>query len=333
MEFLHWWAIGIGGLSLAAPVVVHFLTKPKPIPFGLSTIRFLNEVIQQRRAKSRLRDLLVLLLRTLCIALLAMALARPLFSDRPQVVAEASRNAQRVLIIDNSHSMQSGSGGVTCWSAAVASALQYLDSAQGMQAGVVLAGAKPRPVFHQMSPNLASLRMAVEQASPVAERCDAKAAIEAAAKLLEQANGESKDLVIISDFQRSNWGTLQLDSVPQGTKIQFHSVALPDANNVAITAARVSTEPIVGQPVNLEIQVANYSNIESKVNCQIQVAGLTRTLETTVPPETTRTLTESVTFDEVGWKYGWIRLINNLDVLPDDDERPLAIRVRPPVQV
>jgi Aerotolerance regulator N-terminal/von Willebrand factor type A domain len=333
MEFLHWWAIGIGGLSIAAPVVVHFMTKPRPVPFGLSTIRFLNEVIQQRRAKARLRDLLVLLLRTLCIALLAMALARPLFSDRPQVAAEPTRDSQRVLIVDQSHSMQAGSGGVTCWSSAVVSALLYLDSAQGMQAGVVLAGAKARPVFNQMSPNLASLRKAIEQAKPVAERCDTKAAIEEAAKLLEKADGESKELVIISDFQRSNWGTLMLDLVPKGTKIQFHSVALPDRNNVGITAARVSTEPIVGQPVNLEIDVANYSSVESKIKCKIQLAGLARTLEATVPPETTRTLTESLTFDEVGWKHGWVRLISNLDVLPEDDERPVAIRVRPRIQV
>lgn len=333
MEFLNWWAIGIGGLSVAAPIVVHFLTKPRPVAYSLSTIRFLNEVIQQRRAKSRLRDLLVLLLRAICIALLAMALARPLMSDRPKVTTEASRDSQRVIVLDNSHSMMAGSGGVTSWSSAVASTLQFLDSAQGLNAGVVIAGAKPRAVFQQMSPNLAALRKAVQQAKPVSERCDTRAALEEAAKLLEQQPGDLKELVIISDFQRSNWGTLMLELIPQGTQIQFHSVGLPDTSNVAIVSARASTEPIVGQSVNLEIEVANYSEIESKIRCEIALGSYSRTLETTLAPQTSRTLTDSVVFDEVGWKHGWVRLLGNLDVLVEDDQRPIAVRVRPPVQV
>ncbi|MFO0942455.1 MAG: BatA and WFA domain-containing protein [Pirellulales bacterium] len=333
MEFLNWWAIGIGGLAVAAPVAVHFLTKPRPIPFSLSTVRFLSEVIQQRRAKSRLRDLLVLLLRSICIALLAMTLARPLFSDRPKVSAEPTRNAQRVIILDSSLSMQAGSGGVTCWSAAVASSLEFLESAQGMQAGVVFAGAKATPVFQQLSPNLPSLRKAIQQARPLSQRCDTRAALEQAAKLLDQANGETKELVIISDFQRANWGTLLLDIIPKDTQVQFHSVALPDPNNVAIMAARASTEPIVGQPVQIEVEVSNFSSIEASIKCEIAIGNYARTLETTLAPQSSRTLTDNVEFDEVGWKHGWVRLQGNLDVLAEDDQRPLAIRVRPPVQV
>lgn len=333
MEFMNWWAIGIGGLAVAAPVVVHFLTKPRPIPFSLSTVRFLSEVIQQRRAKSRLRDLLVLLLRSICIALLAMTLARPLFSDRPKVAAEPTRNAQRVVILDCSLSMQAGSGGVTCWTAAVASTLEFLESAQGMQAGVVLAGAKANPVFQQLSPNLPSLRKAVQQARPLSQRCDTRAALEQAARLLDQASGETKELVIVSDFQRANWGTLMLDIIPKDTQIQFHSVALPDSNNVAITSARASTEPIVGQPVQIEVEVSNFAAIEASIKCEIAIGNYARTLETTLAPQSSRTLTDTVEFDEVGWKSGWVRLQGNLDVLAEDDQRPLAIRVRPPVQV
>ena len=73
MNFLHFWALGIGAVALAAPIAVHFLTKPKPVRFGLSTVRFLREAIEQRKARSRFRDWLILLLRTLCVALLAMA--------------------------------------------------------------------------------------------------------------------------------------------------------------------------------------------------------------------------------------------------------------------
>ena len=54
MSFLNAWAIGIGAAALLAPLAVHFLTRPRPVSFPLSTIRFLREVIEQRRARSRL---------------------------------------------------------------------------------------------------------------------------------------------------------------------------------------------------------------------------------------------------------------------------------------
>lgn len=331
MGFLHFWAIGIGTLALAAPIAVHFLTKPKPLARPLSTIRFLQEVIEQRKARSRFRDWLILFLRTLCIALLALALARPLLDQQPAVPLEPSRDTQRVLVIDSSQSMSAGSGGVTGWSAAQASALEYLDGGSGLQAAVIFAGARARPVFDRMSPNLNSLREAIRQAKPSAERADARAAIEQAARILESGTGAKKELVIISDFQRANWGTMLLDLVPESTQVQFHSVAPKNTDNVAITAARFTSEPIIGQSTGLDIEISNFSNHEVDVRCVLDMTDARRTITSKLAAQSTRNLTELITFNEAGWKHGWVRLESNLDVLPNDDERPLAIRVRPPV--
>lgn len=333
MNFLHFWALGIGAVALAAPVAVHFLTKPKPVRFGLSTVRFLREAIEQRKARSRFRDWLILLLRTLCVALLAMALARPLFQERQAVPTSGEANAQRVLVIDQSQSMTAGSGGLTNWSSAVVSATQYLESAQGLKAAVVFAGAKPRAVFNELSPNLAALREAVMQAKPLAERCDPRAALEVAAQILEKVKADKKELVILSDFQRSNWGTLLLDLVPRDTQIQFHSVSIPDSGNVAVTSVRFASEPVVGQPVTMEVEIANYSDREVEARCNIDLQAWKRTLIAKVLPQSSRTLSETVTFEEEGWRSGWAKLESNLDVLPGDDERPIAVRVRPPVSI
>lgn len=333
MNFLHFWAIGIGAVAIAAPVAVHFLTKPKPVPFALSTVRFLQEAIEQRRARSRFRDWLILLLRTLCVALLAMALARPLLQEQPLVPTTGENNAQRVLVLDQSLSMTAGSGGVTHWSTAVASAIQYLESSQGMKAAVVFAGAKPRVVFNELSPNLSALREAVKQAKPLAERCDPRSAIEVAAKILDKGNANIKELILVSDFQRSNWGTLLLDLVPEDTQIQFHSVSIPDTGNVAIASVRFASVPVVGQPVTLEVEIANNTERELEVRCNVDLQSIKRTLTAKVLPQSSRTLTETVTFDEPGWRSGWVKLEGNLDVLPDDDERPVVVQVRPPVSV
>ena len=69
--------IWLGIAAVAAPVVVHLLTRPRPVRLPLSTLRFVREAVRQRRARSWLRDLLVLLLRTAAVILLALAVARP----------------------------------------------------------------------------------------------------------------------------------------------------------------------------------------------------------------------------------------------------------------
>src|SRR5437867_2238775 len=165
MSFLHIWAIAIGATALLAPLAVHFLTKPRPVSYPLSTIRFLREVIEQRRARSRIRDLIVLLLRMLAVGMLAMALARPLWEQAPQVPAQSAGQASRVVLIDVSQSMSAGLAGSNALQRAQAVALRYLDYAPGMHADVVFVGAKPRDVFGRLSPNLASLRESVKQAT------------------------------------------------------------------------------------------------------------------------------------------------------------------------
>ena len=333
MNFLHAWAIGIGAIAIAAPFAVHWLTKPRPVAFRLSTVRFLQEVIQQRRSRSRLRDWLILALRSLCIGLLALAIARPLFRERQSVLTVSKNDAQRVIVLDCSQSMSAGSGGVTSWSSAVASALQYLEGTAGMQAGVVFAGARARPVFDQLSPNFASLREAIKQAVPMAERAEPPAAIEQAAKLLSKSPAGTKELVIISDFQRTNWGTLLLDLVPADTQVQFHSVAQSNTGNLAITGIRFSSEPVIGQSVAMEVDVANFSDRDATVRCSIDLNSIKRSFDGTLRAAKHKDFSEMVSFEEVGWKYGWAKLENNLDVLPDDDQRPVALRVRPPVRV
>ena len=80
MNFLHPWAILIGLIGMALPLVIHFLTRPRPTSMPLSTIRFVRDAVSQRQARSKLRDGLVLLCRSLAIGLLALAFAQPLFN-------------------------------------------------------------------------------------------------------------------------------------------------------------------------------------------------------------------------------------------------------------
>jgi hypothetical protein len=333
MSFLNGWAIGIGAAALLAPLAVHFLTKPRPVPFPLSTIRFLRDVIEQRRARSRVRDLIVLLLRMVAVGLLAMALARPLWERAPMVTQQSTGDVSRVVLFDVSQSMSAGTGGSTALQRAQATALRYLDYSPGLAADVVFIGAKPRGVFGRLSPNLASLRESVRQAATRPERADVKAAMEEAGRLLASAPERKLELVVISDFQRGNWSSLFLDRIPQNCKVQLESAAGDERENVAIAAVRFASQPVAGQECTLEVELANYSDRERSARCRVDFGSVQHTLEGKVAPQSNRTLTANVEFPEAGWFAGWARLEANLDALSGDDVRPVAAHVTQPPRV
>lgn len=69
--------LGFGGLMLSVPVLIHFLMQPKPIEVDFPALRFLKQKQMINRSRTRLRHLLLLLLRCILIALLVLALAGP----------------------------------------------------------------------------------------------------------------------------------------------------------------------------------------------------------------------------------------------------------------
>jgi hypothetical protein len=330
MSFLHGWAIVIGAGALLAPLAVHFLTRPRPVSYPLSTIRFLREVIEQRRARSRIRDLIVLLLRMLAIGLLAAAIARPLLEQAPVVSTQPTTETSRVVLVDVSQSMSANSGGSSALQRAQATALRYLDYAPGMRADVIWVGAQPRAVFGRLSPNLASLRESVRQATVRAERANVRASMEEAGRTLSEASGK-QELVVISDFQRGNWDSLFLDRIPEGCRVQLESVAGNEHDNVAITAVRFPSQPIAAQETLLEVEIANNSPRGVDVRCRVDFGSWQKVLEGQIAPQSQRVLTGSVAFAKAGWQGGWARLEANVDALSADDVRPAAVHVgRPP---
>src|SRR4051794_748352 len=112
MAIVNPWAMVVGILAAGLPVLIHWLTRPHPVVRPLSTVRFVLRAVQQRRARHRLRDVLILAVRTAAVLLLATAVARPMSGRRAPVVEEASGGTTRVVLLDVSQSMAARAGGI-----------------------------------------------------------------------------------------------------------------------------------------------------------------------------------------------------------------------------
>ncbi|HEX4796681.1 MAG TPA: BatA and WFA domain-containing protein [Humisphaera sp.] len=330
MTLLHPWAL-FAGLAVALPLLIHWLTRPRPVGVPLSTIRFVREAVRQRRARYRLRDYLILLLRAIAVLALVAAFCRPLLGPRPLVKEESAADTNRVVLVDQSLGMAATSRGVSSFDRARAAAAKYLTFAESARADLILAAAKPHAASERLTGNFAALRDELAAARPLPQRLDVMAAINQAAELLAASPPDrQRELVIISNFQRSNWAAADFSPLPKDTKIQIESVAPIDAPpNVAILKVTSQGRAEVGREARLEIDVANYSSGPREIKIDVNVGRAATSLTGTCAPGATTTLVATMTPAETGWQAGEARLVGVDDALEADNVRSFVLEVRP----
>src|SRR6476660_517485 len=94
-----------GLAALAIPVVIHLLLKRKKQRLRFSTIQCFQKQDQQSTKNRKLRNLLLLAVRLLLLALLVLAFARP-YLPQNQIGPGAQKRRQVIFVVDRSASMQ-----------------------------------------------------------------------------------------------------------------------------------------------------------------------------------------------------------------------------------
>ncbi len=331
MTFAAPWILALGFVAAAVPIVVHWLTRPKPVRMPLSTLRFVREAVQQRRAAHWLRDYLILALRTLAILLLAVAFAGPRWGS-PALIEEDAGDTVRVVVLDTSLSMEAVDGTTKVIQRARSVADKYLQYRRGLRASVILAGARPHTVFDNVSTNFKALREELARADAQPQRIDVHAALELAARQLAPTDAEDKrrrELIVVSDFQRTSWGSVTFDALPPDTKIQLESVA-PDQPTANLAVLRAVCRPLGARRdrLQMEVAIANYSSTGREGTVEVSLGDAVYPLTATFPPQEVTLLMQEVPAPSAGWLWGQIRLAGADDALVADDERSFVIRLR-----
>ncbi|UUO04358.1 BatA and WFA domain-containing protein [Blastopirellula sp. J2-11] len=331
MTFAAPWIFGLGLLAVAAPVLIHWLTRPRPVVMRLSTLRFVREAVQSRSAANRLRDWIILALRCVAILLLTAAFAKPQWGD-PALIVDDDGDAVRVVVLDVSQSMAAAAGNIPGIERARTIAERYLQYRSGLRTNLIIAGAQPHAVFENVSTNFEALREELSHTETRPERMDVDAALELAARQLAPLNAEDqrrRELIVISDFQRSGWGAANFDAIAPETKIQLESTAgekTPD--NWAILSAVCQPMGARQDRVLLTVRVGNYSPTSRNLTVEAEISDAAYRLSGVCEPQDEALLTQEIPIQMSGWIAGQVRLVDMEDTIPADDWRPIVARLR-----
>ena len=98
---LFLWAL----TAISIPIIIHLFNFRRYKKVYFTNVHFLKELQLESQSKSRLKELLILLSRILCITLLVLAFAQPVFVNKNNTVVNLNQKSISIYL-DNSFSME-----------------------------------------------------------------------------------------------------------------------------------------------------------------------------------------------------------------------------------
>ncbi len=218
-----------GLAAIAVPVLVHLVHRERSVAERFPSAMFLKREPYRAMARQKLRHLLLFALRVLAVALLAFAFSRPFFTRKVARAAVTASGKDVAILLDRSASMGYGDR----WTRARAAVERTLSTLGADDRAALV-------VFDTRAAQIAALandRNTVRSALTT-ERVSTRGtryvpALQLGKRVLGEGGRASRELVLISDFQRSGWDVRDNQALAGGEKLTSIDVSGEDVINVA----------------------------------------------------------------------------------------------------
>src|SRR5262245_10268288 len=200
MQFLTpLFLVGLAGLAI--PVILHLIQKERKNVVQFPSLMFLRRIPYQSVQRRRIRHWFLLMMRLAALALIVLAFGRPFFR-RQDVGAAASSGAREVVILlDRSYSMGYGDR----WQRAVGAARDAVNGLRGQDRGSVVFFGSGAEVALRSTADKGRLQAALASVETSASTTRYGPALKLAGSILGESALPRKEVILISDFQRSGW--------------------------------------------------------------------------------------------------------------------------------
>ncbi len=251
-------ALAWGLLAALVPLVIHLFFRRRPRPTPFPAIDFILRARRETERRLRLKKVLLFAARTLFVAAVAAALARPRLQKPEEASAAVARGPSAVaIVLDASASMGYRLRAGTLFERARADALSALEDLSGEEpATAVVCGGPAAPAAQPPTFDKAAVRRLLSEAELTAGYADMTACVGAAVRALSDSGTGAllgKRVVVATDLTASAW---RLDApapmVQTAQGRQRPEVTLLDAArgaelpNLALTELSAEPDPAVG---------------------------------------------------------------------------------------
>jgi Aerotolerance regulator N-terminal/von Willebrand factor type A domain len=253
------WALPLASI----PILIHLLSRRRLPEVTFPTTQFLRQLEPREIRRLRLRELLLLLLRTLAVAFLVVAFARPSFTPRHAVTHAAAAVA---VLIDDSESMGAlDEQAKTRIEGAKERARAIVNASRPGDELTLIPSTGPRVEGVEHTSDRIRLTRGLTRIEATALPANMPSALEAARRALERSHLRDRELYLVSDFQRQNFDPKARSEIARAVREGIRVYLTPLVESRVPNHAVLEVDPVVrpgpeARGLELRSQVANLAD-------------------------------------------------------------------------
>ena len=256
-----------GLVAAAIPLILHLLNLRKLRTIEFSTLTFLKELQQTKIRKLKLRQILLLIVRTLLIIFIILAFARPALRGKIFGTIGAQAHSSVVFILDDSFSMTTSDEHGEYYKQAKDAAARLIDLLKdGDEAYLVKLSDVPKATIDPATHDFSALRKAINETSVSSIHRQLDDALRLSASLLQRSRNANKEVYVISDLQATLINARLQGNPPenifdQQVKLFAVEIGSKTAPNVGLDSITMKTRIFEPQkPIVINASLRNFGN-------------------------------------------------------------------------
>jgi len=251
---------GLAGAAI--PVILHLLNLRKLRTIEFSTLTFLKELQTTKIRRLKLRQFLLLLLRTMIVVAIVLAFARP--AMKGNIVGSVGTRAKTTAVIffDNSLSMSARNAEGELLKQGKEFALHVVDlMKEGDEAFLIRSSEFPSPLTETPLHDKTMLKTLIRETEYSQRSYSFDEGFSLTKQLLDKSQNTNKEVYIFSDFQKTSWRSKKESTQKLfGENVRiFVSRFVTEQSNSSIDTVLVQTKIIEqNKPLNVSVTVKNF---------------------------------------------------------------------------
>ena len=233
--------LGLG--AIAVPVIIHLIQKERKNVVAFPSLMFLRRIPYESVNRRKIRNWPLLLLRLAALALIVLAFARPFLRTDTLSAAAAGGAREIVILLDRSYSLAYADR----WARATDSVRQAITGLGPSDRGTLVLFDSGAEVALRSTTDKGRLEAALASAQPGASATKYGPALKLAGSILSESGLPNREVLLVSDFQRSGWLGAEGVRLPDGVTVTPVSVADGAVKNVSVTPAAIQRSLFSGQ--------------------------------------------------------------------------------------
>jgi len=264
MTFLNPFVL-VGLAAAAIPVLIHLLNLRRLRTVEFSSLRFLKELQKSSLRRLKIRQLLLLLLRTLLVILLVLAFSRPALHGSLAGVIGSGTSSTILILLDDSPSMGLRNAEGALFAQARDAVHDILECADGDDTIflIPLSSLREKDFAPEAAPSITSALNSLSTREISEISVPLREGLVRLRHVLERSPDPNRELYIVSDGQRTQipLAGARVDSIePLDPGVRSFLITLPPSrgNNLGAGPVTVQTQILAKErPVHLESLIRN----------------------------------------------------------------------------